>query len=333
MVRRARTAVRAEETSVQKTPNFLITDFQFPDIGTERRIIESAGGDLAAFQCKTEGDVIAVAGEADVLLVQWAPITRAVIDHLPNCKVIVRYGIGLDNIDLDAARARGVTVRNIPDYCIEEVADHTFSLALALARQLTQIDRQVREGNWSIVPPRPMPAFRQCTFITIGYGRIARAVLHRARACGFQLAACDPYLPPDFEFPTDVTRVKFEDALRIADILSLNVPLTSETRHMLGPTTLAKMKPTSVLINTARGALIDTVALAAVLDNWAIAGAGLDVFEAEPLPADHPLRNCRNALLTSHVSWYSQLSGPNLQRLAAEEAVRSLRLASPILCI
>ena len=114
---------------MQKTPNFLITDFQFPDIGTERRIIESAGGDLAAFQCKTEGDVIAVAGEADVLLVQWAPITRAVIDHLPNCKVIVRYGIGLDNIDLDAARARGVTVRNIPDYCIEEVADHTFSLA------------------------------------------------------------------------------------------------------------------------------------------------------------------------------------------------------------
>ena len=165
-------------------------------------------------------DVIAVAGEADALLVQWAPITGEVIEHLQNCKVIVRYGIGLDNIDLEAARARSIAVRNIPDYCIEEVADHSFSLALALARQLTQIDRQVRDGKWSIIPLRPMPAFRQSTFVTIGYGRIARAVLHRARACGFQLAACDPYLSPEFEFPADVTRVNFEEALRIADILS-----------------------------------------------------------------------------------------------------------------
>ena len=318
---------------MQKTPRFLITDYQFPDIASERRIIENAGGDLVAFQCKTERDVIDVAKDADALLVQWAPITRTVIDHLPNCKVIVRYGIGLDNIDLDAARDRGVAVRNIPDYCIEEVADHTFSLALALARQLLQIDRQVREGTWSIVPPRPMPALRESTFVTIGYGRIARAVLHRARGFGFQLAACDPYLPPGVDFPSDVTRVDFEDALQVADILSLHVPLTRETRHLIGPEALTMMKPTSVLINTARGALIETVALAGALDEGVIGGAGLDVFEAEPLPAEHPLRTCRNALLTSHVSWYSQLSGPTLQRLAAEEAVRSLRQASPTLCM
>jgi D-3-phosphoglycerate dehydrogenase / 2-oxoglutarate reductase len=318
---------------LQKTPRFLITDFQFPDITSERRIIENAGGDLVAFQCKTERDVIEVAGDADALLVQWAPITRTVIDHLPNCKVIVRYGIGLDNIDLDAARDRGIAVRNIPDYCIEEVADHTFSLALALARQLLQIDRQVREGTWSIVPPRPMPALRESTFVTIGHGRIARAVLHRARGFGFRLAACDPYLPPGVDFPSDVTRVDFEDALQVADILSLHVPLTRETRYIIEPQTLTMMKPTSLLINTARGALIDTMGLARALDEGVIAGAGLDVFEAEPLPAEHPLRTCRNALLTSHVSWYSQLSGPTLQRLAAEEAVRSLRQASPTLCM
>ena len=318
---------------MQKTPRFLITDFQFPDITSERRIIENAGGDLVAFQCKTERDVIDVAGDADALLVQWAPITRTVIDHLPNCKVIVRYGIGLDNIDLDAARDRGVAVRNVPDYCIEEVADHTFSLALALARQLPQIDRQVRAGTWSIVPPRPMPALRESTFVTVGYGRIARAVLHRARGFGFRLAACDPYLPPDVDFPSDVTRVDFEDALQVADILSLHVPLTRETRHIIGPEALTMMKPTSVLINTARGALIETVALAGALEEGVIGGAGLDVFEAEPLPAEHPLRTCRNALLTSHVSWYSQLSGPTLQRLAAEEAVRALRQVSPTLCM
>ncbi len=321
-----------ENADLHKTPKFVITDFQFPDVETEKSIIENAGGQLAAFHCKTELDVMDVVADADVLLVQWAPITRSVVDCLTNCKVIVRYGIGLDNIDLEASRHRGITVRNIPDYCIDEVADHTVTLALSLARQVAAIDRRVRQGTWKIVPPRPMLASRQSMFVTIGYGRIARAVLSRARAFKFQLAACDPYLPADAELPPDVARVEFDDALRMADILSLNVPLSSETRHMLNAAAFAQMKPTSLLVNTARGALVDTVALAGALENGVIAGAGLDVFESEPLPEDHPLRNCSNALLTSHVSWYSELSGPNLQRLAAEEAVRSLRLASPALC-
>jgi D-3-phosphoglycerate dehydrogenase len=318
---------------LHNTPKFVITDFQFPHVETERSIIENAGGQLAAFHCKTELDVVDVAADADVLLVQWAPISRSVVDRLTNCKVIVRYGIGLDNIDLEASRDRGITVRNIPDYCIDEVADHTFALALSLARQVSAIDRQVRQGIWKIVPPHAMPASRQSTFVTIGYGRIARAVLNRARAFQFQLAACDPYLAADFELPSDVARVEFRDALRMADILSLNVPLSNETRHMLNAAAFAQMKPTSLLINTARGALVDTVALAAALENGVLAGAGVDVFESEPLPADHPLCNCSNALLTSHVSWYSELSGPNLQRMAAEEAVRSLRHASTPLCI
>ena len=311
----------------------MITDFQFPDIEAERSIIEDAGGQLAALQCKTEQDVIEPAADADVLLVQWAPITRPVIERLPSCKVIVRYGIGLDNIDLEASRSRGITVCNIPNYCVDEVADHTMALALSLARQVAAIDRQVRQGVWSIVPPRPMLAARQSTFVTIGFGRIARAALERARAFKFQLATCDPYLAADVELPPDVTRVEFDEALAMADILALNVPLTHETRHMLDAAAFAQMKPTSLLVNTARGALVDTIALAGALENGVIAAAGLDVFEAEPLPADHPLRRCANVLLTSHVSWYSELSGPNLQRLAAEEAVRSFRLANAPLCI
>jgi len=318
---------------LQNRPKFVITDFQFPNIDTEKTIIEDAGGQLVALQCKTEQDVIERAADADVLLVQWAPITRSVIERLPNCKVIVRYGIGLDNIDLEASRRRGIIVRNIPDYCIDEVADHTVSLALSLARQIAAIDGQVRQGKWSIVPPRPMLAARQSTFVTIGYGRIARAVLERARAFKFQLATCDPYLGADVELPPDVAHVEFADALAMADILAMNVPLTDETRHMLDATAFVQMKPTSLLINTARGALVDTIALAAALESGVIAGAGLDVFETEPLPADHPLRRCSNALLTSHVSWYSQLSGPNLQRLAAQQAVRSLRPENTPLCI
>ena len=311
----------------------MITDFQFPNIETEKCIIEGAGGQLTAHQCKTEQDVIERAADADVLLVQWAPITRSVVERLPNCRVIVRYGIGLDNIDLEASRRCGITVRNIPDYCIDEVADHTLALALSLARQVGAIDRQVRQGKWSIVPLRPMLAARQSTFVTIGFGRIARAVLERARAFKFQLATCDPYLGADVELPPGVAQVEFDDALAMADILALNVPLTGQTRHMMNATAFAQMKPSALLINTARGALVDTVALAAALENHVIAGAALDVFETEPLPADHPLRRCPNALLTSHVSWYSELSGPNLQRLAAEEAVRSLRLANTPLCI
>ena len=318
---------------MQNRPRFVITDFQFPHIEAERNIIEDAGGQLTALQCKTEQDVIERAGDADALLVQWAPITRSVIEHLPNCKVIVRYGIGLDNIDLEAARARGITVCNIPDYCIDEVADHTVALALSLARQVVAIDRQVRQGVWSIVPLRPMPAARQSTFVTIGYGRIARAVLERARAFRFQLATCDPYLGASVKLPSDVARVEFNEALAMADILALNVPLTKETRHLLDAAAFAQMKPTSLLINTARGALVDTVALADALENGVIAGAGLDVFETEPLPADHSLRRCSNVLLTSHVSWYSELSGPNLQRLTAEEAVRSLHLVNTPQCI
>lgn len=306
----------------------MITDFQFPAIDIEERVVSNAGGELTAFHCKTEEDVIKAAFDADALLVQWAPITRTVIDNLERCKVIVRYGIGLDNVDMEAARNRGIAVRNVPDYCIDEVADHTFALAMCLARQLPMIDRRVRQGVWKIVPDRPMPALRESTFVTIGYGRIAREVLNRARAAKFNLATCDPYLPAKVQLPDDVLRVEFETALEIADILSLNLPLTTETRHILSASALGKMKSTSIVVNTARGALIDTVALANALNSQEIQSAGIDVFETEPLEHDHPLRSCANAMLTSHVSWYSELSGPTLQRLAAEEAVRILQTGS-----
>lgn len=305
-----------------QVPKVVITDFQFPTIDAETQTVESAGGRLFSFQCKTEDDVIANASDANALLVQWAPITERVIEHLPNCRIIVRYGIGLDNVDVAAASKRGIIVRNIPDYCIDEVADHTFALVMSLARQLSTMDRQVRQGIWKIVPARPMPASRQMTFATIGCGRIARAVLSRARACKYKLAVCDPYLPEDADLPEGVTKVTLEETLRFADILSLHLPLSKESRHIINADTLSKMKPSSLLVNTARGGLVDTVALAAALDMGRIAGAGLDVFEKEPLEEDHPLRNCPNVILTSHVSWYSELSGPTLQRLAAEEAMR-----------
>jgi len=309
------------------TPPFrvLYTDHGFSDVATERALIEEAGGDLVVAQCRTAEDVIEAAEGADALLVQWAPITADVIATLDRCKVLVRLGIGVDNVDLAAARAHGVPVCNVPDYCLDEVADHTLALALSLARQLTALDARVRGGVWRITPDTPMPAFRAMTFATVGLGRIARAVLERARAFGFRLAAYDPLASDEVFGEAGVERLDLDTLVAEADILSLHCPLTDGTRHLVDAARLRQMKPTAVLVNTARGGLVDTAALAEALEDRTIAAAGLDVFETEPLPDEHPLQDCPNALLTSHVSWYSDQSVPMLQRKAAEEVVRALR--------
>lgn len=300
----------------------VITDCGFANIAPETAIIAEAGIELASAQCKTPDDVIRAAADADGIIVQWAPITAAVIDGLSRCKVIVRYGIGVDNVDLAAATRKGIPVCNVPDYCIDEVADHTVAVALAQARQLIQIDARTRAGLWKIIPDKPMPSFSEMTFATAGYGRIARAVLDRAKAFGFRLAAYDPYV----SVPSDsVAFLSLDELFRQADILSLHVPLSPETKHLVNANRLAQMKPTSLIVNTARGGLIDTVALSEALQNGTIAAAGLDVFECEPLEETHPLRKCPNALLTSHVAWFSESSVPKLQRLAAQEAVGALQ--------
>ncbi|MGH9616423.1 MAG: C-terminal binding protein [Acidobacteriaceae bacterium] len=304
----------------------VITDSGFANNIPETAAITDAGFELVSAQCKTAEDVINAAGDADGIIVQWAPITATVINNLTRCKVIVRYGIGVDNVDLAAATQKGIPVCNVPDYCIDEVADHTVALALAHARQLFQIDVRTRAGVWRIYPDKPMPSFREMTFATAGYGRIARAVLDRARIFGFKLAAHDPYetLPSD-----SVVSLSLDELFRQADILSLHAPLSPETKHLVNAGRLAQMKPTAIVVNTARGGLIDTAALAQALQAGTIAAAGLDVFESEPLEKDHPLRKCPNAILTSHVAWFSATSVPRLQRLAAQEAVRAL-LGKPL---
>jgi D-3-phosphoglycerate dehydrogenase len=302
----------------------LITDHGFADVELERAIVTAAGFELAVAQCKTEADVINAASAADALLVQWAPVRADAVRSLARCKVIVRLGIGVDNVDLEATKARGIPVCNVPDYCIDEVADHAVSLALAMARQLRQIDRRTRSGQWKITPDAAMPAFRSSTFAVAGFGRIGRAVLERARGFGFRLAAYDPFVPAEVMAQSGVSRLTLDELFATADVLSLHLPLNAETRHVVSGHQLSRMKRSAVIVNTSRGGLIDTVALAEALTAGRLGGAGVDVFESEPLEADHPLRACENALLTSHVAWYSDQSVPLLRRLAAEECVRAL---------
>ena len=206
-----------------------------------------------------------------------------------------------------------------------EVADHAFALALTWARQIPLIDRRMREGIWKITPDFPMPSFRDMRFVTLGCGRIAGEVLKRAEALGFGLAAYDPFVSEETMRTRGIEKIGLDEAISSADILSLHLPLNDETRHLLNINTLRTMKRSAIVVNTARGGLIDTVALATALGEGVILGAGLDVYEIEPLAAEHPLLRAPRVLLTSHIAWYSEASAPRLQRMAAEEAVRALR--------
>lgn len=302
----------------------IITDHGFQHVDQERSIIESAGHQLTIAQAKSPADVLALASDADALLVQWATIDKEVIDGLKHCKVIVRYGIGVDNIDLAAAKSKGIAVCNVPDYCIDEVADHSMALALSLGRQLPQLNHRLRSGVWKSTSEGSMPAFREMTFATAGFGRIARAVHDRARSFGFRLAAYDPFIAGEVFEAAGVVKLGLDALFAQADILSLHSPLTEETRHLVNAARLHEMKPTAIIINTARGPLIDTVALADALQSGAIAGAGIDVFEREPLDPNHPLNKCTNVILTSHMAWCSDTSLVVLQRKAGEEIVRGL---------
>lgn len=303
----------------------VITDHGFPHVRQEEAILAAAGSQLVVAQARTADAVLAAARDADALLVQWAPVDAAVIAGLARCRVIVRYGIGYDNVDLAAAKARGIPVCNVPDYGVNEVAEHAVSLALALARQLPALDARLRAGTWKITPDRPMPALGESVFATAGFGRIARHAHAVMRGFGGRRIAYDPFVPAEAMAAAGVEKVELDALFAQADLLSLHLPLTAETKHFISAARLATMKRTAIIVNTARGPLIDTAALAAALQAGTVAGAGLDVFEQEPLPADHPLRAAPNALLTSHVAWYSESSIPRLQRLAAEEAARALR--------
>ena len=302
----------------------LITDYGFKNIDQESSLLQSNGYLIETAQCKTPEEIIEKGADSIGLLVQWAPVNKQVIEQLKNCRIIVRYGIGVDNVDLNAAREKGIVVCNVPDYCIAEVADHTISLALSLARQLTATHDRMKKGVWKITPPRPMLAFRDMLFSTVGFGRIAREVLNRARSFGFTLAAYDPNVDAEAMEKNQVRKLSFDEVIEQSDILSLHIPLTPETRHMVNNNFLAAMKKGGILINTSRGGLIDTDALVQALRTGNLS-AGLDVYEDEPVPAGHPILQCENAVLTSHTAWYSERSVPTLQRMAAEELIRGLK--------
>lgn len=299
----------------------VITDWGFPSLDIERSVFAGKDIELRDYQCKTEDDVAKVVTDADVVIAQWVPVRAKALAAMTRCKGIVRYGIGLDNIDLARAEEMGISVKNVPDYCLSEVADHTMALMLSLQRQVCRVDDLVRQGTWKITPPLALPPLRQSTLGLVGFGRIAQLVAKRAKAFDLKVIASDPFIPAKVFDDVGVTKVNVDELLRTADIVSLQCPLNDETKHIINRNSLKKMKPLALIVNTSRGGLIDTQALIDALKQNTIAGAALDVFEQEPLPRDNELYNLPNVIITSHNAWYSSASVGELQRKAALAAL------------
>ncbi|HEU0114195.1 MAG TPA: C-terminal binding protein [Thermomicrobiales bacterium] len=285
----------------------------------------------------SEDDLIAAGADADALLVSTREaITRRVLENLPRTKVISRYGVGLDNVDLDAAAEQGIVVTHYPGYCTSEVADHALALILALNRRIVEQNRSLREGAWVKHGPAtrtilrgPIQPLREQTLGIVGFGRIGEAVAERARPFGVAMLAADPYLEPATIAAHGVEPVGLPELLERADIVTLHTPLTPETRGFIGAGELARMKPTAVIVNTARGPLIDLPALAAALQRGAVAGAALDVVDPEPLPADSPFYQLPNVILTPHSAYYSERSVDVVRRETLNAALTVLRGQRP----
>ncbi|KPP83676.1 MAG: D-3-phosphoglycerate dehydrogenase [Rhodobacteraceae bacterium HLUCCA08] len=308
----------------------VVTDYTFPALEAEQAAARDGGADFDAHHCKTDAEVAGAVAGADVAVVQFAAFGALSAQAVKPGATVIRYGVGYDNIDLAAAAAAGLRVGYVPDYCADEVADHTAAAILALLRKLVPLDASVRAGDWAAVKvAKPMKPFSDTIVGFFGLGQIGRAVRARLAGFGFDFLAADPGLTEAQTTETGVTLVSADALLARSDIISLHAPSTAQTTGFFNAERLARMQPHAMLVNTARGQLIDEADLARALSDGTIGGAALDVFGSEPLPADSPLRGAPNCLLSPHAAWYSEAAIGRLQGLVAQDIARALRGEGP----
>ena len=305
-----------------KRPRIVITDCDHPTVEIEKEILSEIDPEFILAQCNTEDEVIEVAKDADGIINQYAPMNRRVIESLKRCKVIARYGVGVDNIDVEAATEHKIIVANVPDYCIDEVSTHALALILACARGITLLDRKRREKRWDFTLAKPLFRTQGKTLGLFGLGRIAKMVAQKASGFGFRIIAYDPYVS---KVDGRIKLVEFSQLLSDSDFVSLHVPLTAETRHSFGENELKKMKKTAYLINTSRGPIVDEKALHQALKNRWIAGAALDVMEKEPPDWNSALLQLDNLIITPHISFYSEESYIELKTKVAQAVLSVLK--------
>ena len=309
--------------------NVLITDFDYADAELERRILEGAGLEVITAQCRTEEDVIEAGRGISALLTQYAPISARVLAELPELRMVTRYGVGYDIVDVEGARERGVWVANVPDYGTEEVAVHALSMALALLRHLPLYDRDVKGGRWHPASTGPLFRLKNLTLGVVGLGRIGGTFARRASPWFGRTLGRDPYLEED-AWPEGVQRAGLEEVFSESLVVSLHPPLTEETRGFIDRGVLGRMPEGSYLINTARGGLVVMDDLLWALEEGPLAGAALDVLPQEPPPPGHPLLSDPNVILTPHAAFYSLEAEEEVRRKAAQNVVSWAREGRPL---
>jgi D-3-phosphoglycerate dehydrogenase len=322
--------------NTDRIPKVVIADYDFGDFDIERSIVTGAGFELKPAQAKSEDDVIAVASDADAVLTQYAEIGKRAIDSFKRCKIIARYGIGVDIVDVDEATRRNIVVTNVPsDWCMNEVADHAVALLMALVRKLPQYNRATRAGEWQWQTGRPIQRLQEGTVGLYSFGAIAREVARRMKGFGvMNIIACDPYADKSDAAAEGVVLVSFEELLAKSDYLVIQAPLTDETRGRFREAELRRMKKGSILVNTARGPIVNDEDLYRVLQDGWLSGAGLDDIEEEPAKRanwkpTNPLFTLDNVIITPHAAYYSEQSIQIVRRYASEEAVRVLQGKAP----
>lgn len=317
-------------------PKVIITDYDYGNLDIERAILETAGARVVGLQAKSEDDLSIEAADCDAMISQYARIGAATIARMRRCRVIARYGVGVDIIDVEAATAKGILVTNVRDYCTDEVADHAVGLWLALVRKLFQYNAATHEGIWRWQSGQPIHRLNGRTMGIVSFGKIGRAIASRARSFGVEILVYDPYLEEGVAEREGVSRVGKAEILDRSDYLMMQVPMTPETRHFLGESEFARMKAGVIIVNTGRGPTIDNRALYKALTEGPVAGAGLDDPEEEPAkraawtPTDNPLFSLPNVIVTPHVAYYSEESIRTARETAASEVARVLSGSRPL---
>jgi D-3-phosphoglycerate dehydrogenase len=313
----------------------VVTDYIEPDLKWEAGKLAEWGVEFAPHQLKFAPfeDVVAATSDADVVVVNMVPITRPLVETWTKCRTVIRHGVGYDNVDLKALDDAGIPLCYIPDYCVEEVAEHAIALIFASARRLVSsrkvLDESAAAGRWDFKGTVPMFRMAGQKLGIIGCGRIGSRVYEKLKSFGFEFLICDPYLTDERKRELGIETVDKETVFHKADLITIHTPLTPETRHIVNCETLALMKPTAYIVNTARGGMLDSNALAAALRDRKIAGAAIDVYETEPPRPDYPLFQERNAILTPHLAWYSEDAGIRIREIILLEIERAMKGLPP----
>ncbi len=305
-------------------PVIAFTENIFPTLDPALGELRRLDPEIRMAKSTSAEDILAVARDADAIMVTYARLTRELIAQLGRCRAIGRFGLGVDNIDLAACKEKGIAVNYVPDYCIREVSDHAMALLIALIRKIPLANRLVQAGRWEMPAVVPIRRIEGTVLGLVGFGNIPRRLAPKAQAFGMTVIAYDPFAGPEAFAAAGVERVDFDTLLARSDYVSIHAPLTPETRGMMNASAFAKMKKGAYIVNTARGALIDEAALVEALDTKQIGGAALDVVAVEPLAKDSPLLNRDNVIITPHTAFYSVEALEELQRKCASDVARVL---------